>query len=595
MTAPLKLTAITLNGVGSYLHGERLEIRPLTLLCGTNGSGKSTWLRVLNLLRQSFEAGCLPFSLNVDDRVHNYEYTNAILTNQTAVGDIESERFVDFGPPGTIGLEFETSEDWTLETNGVASTVTEPNTAYGFIWYGKLPPRTRLSVRLTQRNRDMTDDVAAAVSQIAELTIGDGFKACFVRPALEETWRLECSSGILDGQNAGLDVVGLGTFVLEGLNPVPCDGTVTPFSDDFDQLLKRVTQRFRDVFAAFLSGCFYLSAVRVPHEYPSLRDWVFRGDEIRVPYPPGGRATREDHYFSFGDARYVGPHGEATFALERRFAYCPMDLLEADPVLDHHLPLMFESFASYWLDKLLDVRILLKDDSSAAKGSHFAGGVAESLSDPWTAEGRIPDGILSSDKPVVAEQIHSNNSIESPDVAWDYDPNDVVRFMHPCFGGEELVPPARLSAGFHQVAPIVIQCGLAFQNELVAIENPEVHLHPSLQLNLAEFLIRQAKSGKLILVETHSDLIIRRVMREILEEDIGIGQEAIRVYFSDLDTAVAGYRVSSLKRLRLDEAGRIDWPDGFLGDDLHESRRLFNVMYGIVQTEDMDDGSHEEK
>jgi len=43
MNAKLALRAITLRGIGSYLHGARLDIRPLMILCGTNGSGKSTW------------------------------------------------------------------------------------------------------------------------------------------------------------------------------------------------------------------------------------------------------------------------------------------------------------------------------------------------------------------------------------------------------------------------------------------------------------------------------------------------------------------------------------------------------------------------
>ena len=33
--APLRLHAITLHGIGSYRAAARLEIRPLTILCGT--------------------------------------------------------------------------------------------------------------------------------------------------------------------------------------------------------------------------------------------------------------------------------------------------------------------------------------------------------------------------------------------------------------------------------------------------------------------------------------------------------------------------------------------------------------------------------
>ena len=76
--APLVLTAITLMGIGSYMRGARLEVRPLTVLCGKNGSGKSTWLKALNLLRRSLDANALPWSFHVSDRaIDNIQVTNA--------------------------------------------------------------------------------------------------------------------------------------------------------------------------------------------------------------------------------------------------------------------------------------------------------------------------------------------------------------------------------------------------------------------------------------------------------------------------------------------------------------------------------------
>ena len=79
---------------------------------------------------------------------------------------------------------------------------------------------------------------------------------------------------------------------------------------------------------------------------------------------------------------------------------------------------------------------------------------------------------------------------------------------------------------------MIVQLGLMRQGELVGIENPEVHLHPSMQLRLAEMLIDHANSGRHILVETHSDLLIRRVIRAILAEEIV--QLRVQVYFVDL-------------------------------------------------------------
>ena len=38
----LALRSMTLRGIGSYFYGQRLDLRPLTVICGENGSGKST-------------------------------------------------------------------------------------------------------------------------------------------------------------------------------------------------------------------------------------------------------------------------------------------------------------------------------------------------------------------------------------------------------------------------------------------------------------------------------------------------------------------------------------------------------------------------
>jgi predicted ATPase len=51
----LRLDSMTLRGIGSYYDGAELKFRPLTVLCGTNGSGKSTWFNRLAMLQRSMD------------------------------------------------------------------------------------------------------------------------------------------------------------------------------------------------------------------------------------------------------------------------------------------------------------------------------------------------------------------------------------------------------------------------------------------------------------------------------------------------------------------------------------------------------------
>ncbi|MGO9915727.1 MAG: DUF3696 domain-containing protein, partial [Isosphaeraceae bacterium] len=100
----------------------------------------------------------------------------------------------------------------------------------------------------------------------------------------------------------------------------------------------------------------------------------------------------------------------------------------------------------------------------------------------------------------------------------------------------------------------------------------------------AEFLLRQAGIGKYMIVETHSDLVVRRVMRAVMAEELR--QEAVRLYFTRVDTESEHYRErgvasSVLERVEIDERGQIqNWPTGFMDDDIRESRRLLDIMYG---------------
>jgi hypothetical protein len=169
----------------------------------------------------------------------------------------------------------------------------------------------------------------------------------------------------------------------------------------------------------------------------------------------------------------------------------------------------------------------------------------------------------------------------------NFDEGDLRFFDNSCFVQEQ--GPPQFSSGFHQVMPIIMQIAMMQRGEVLAIENPEVHLHPSAQLKVAEFLMHQALGGKTIVVETHSDLIIRRLIRAILDEEIK--QEALNVQFVSLKTDETSRKsYSDSQSLRINDRDQIDnWPEGFMDDDLKESRRLFNIMYGRIRNGDAEE------
>jgi hypothetical protein len=242
--------------------------------------------------------------------------------------------------------------------------------------------------------------------------------------------------------------------------------------------------------------------------------------------------------------------------------------------------LVFETYYAAWLKRLLSVR--LTESSSQRR----------SAADYWIGD-EPPCGYLLDRSPDENRAKHFDvrelqTITTSGEIVSTRDRQDLRlnRFLsQPLTGGEMPAAPVSLSSGFHQVAPIIVQAGLMTANEVLCVENPEVHLHPVLQLDMAEFLVRNAAIGKYMVIETHSDLIVRRVIRAILEEQLP--QEAVRIYFTHLTTLSeptpreAPVVSSTLGPVEIDEQGRIrNWPDGFLDADVRESRRLLDVMYG---------------
>ena len=75
-----------------------------------------------------------------------------------------------------------------------------------------------------------------------------------------------------------------------------------------------------------------------------------------------------------------------------------------------------------------------------------------------------------------------------------------------------------VGVGTSQVLPIILEA-YAQHNKLIAIEQPELHLHPALQAELGDVFIESAlgENKNTFLLETHSEHLILRILRRIRE------------------------------------------------------------------------------
>ncbi|MBN8453059.1 DUF3696 domain-containing protein [Accumulibacter sp.] len=128
--------------------------------------------------------------------------------------------------------------------------------------------------------------------------------------------------------------------------------------------------------------------------------------------------------------------------------------------------------------------------------------------------------------------------------------------------------PSDVGVGISQVLPIVVGAVVPGAS-VVAIEQPELHIHPAMQVALGDLFIEGVKARKMsFLIETHSEHLMLRLLRRIRETSDGelllglpeVKPEDISVLYVDKDAG--GMRISSLP---IDDSGEFTerWPRGF--------------------------------
>jgi predicted ATPase len=119
--------------------------------------------------------------------------------------------------------------------------------------------------------------------------------------------------------------------------------------------------------------------------------------------------------------------------------------------------------------------------------------------------------------------------------------------------------------GVSQILPVIVLCYYAPEGSTLLLEQPEIHLHPAVQAGLADVLVDAVINRKIqIILESHSEHLLRRLQRRMAEEKIK--PEDTALYFCTVEKGE-----SRLIPLELDLFGNItNWPEGFFGDEFNE-------------------------
>jgi len=132
-----------------------------------------------------------------------------------------------------------------------------------------------------------------------------------------------------------------------------------------------------------------------------------------------------------------------------------------------------------------------------------------------------------------------------------------------------------LGLGISQVLPILVSLFSSKKDQMIAIEQPELHLHPRLQSELSDEFIKSAKNGASIIAETHSEHLLLRIMKRMRQTHEGtLEDETLKLTPDDVCLLYIDNdgEKTFITELELDEDGSLldPWPGGFFEEGFKE-------------------------
>ena len=199
-------------------------------------------------------------------------------------------------------------------------------------------------------------------------------------------------------------------------------------------------------------------------------------------------------------------------------------------------------FAPYWYDRFVD--------ESVAEARHFPGASAETFR-------KQLDGWLGSLFPGAEANVQYSAALSQMN----------LQFRLSALGSWRR--PSNIGYGLTYAFPILVALLAATENQVILIDSPESHLHPSAQSQMGRILASFSAAGVQIIVETHSDHLLNGVRLAV--RDRIVAPEDLRIhFFGGPDGNEHG-----VTRPRIGAGGEIyEWPEGFFDQGEKDLSRL---------------------
>jgi hypothetical protein len=138
------------------------------------------------------------------------------------------------------------------------------------------------------------------------------------------------------------------------------------------------------------------------------------------------------------------------------------------------------------------------------------------------------------------------------------------------------VTPHDVGVGLSQLIPVVT-ASVDQHGSLLLIEQPELHIHPRVQVGLGDLYLQASKKfGRNFLIETHSEALLLRIMKRIRQTQDG--ELPLDVQSASTDD-IAVYLIQNegkgvtVMQMRMNDRGEFlkPWPKGLFEESLRET------------------------
>ncbi|KQW98764.1 hypothetical protein ASC94_31210 [Massilia sp. Root418] len=540
MTSLIK--SLSLKNFKGFSDEVRIELRPLTLLFGANSAGKSSVLQALHYMREILERQ----NINADRTLQGGEAVDlggflTLVHGRDSQKQIEIAIEMELGASAIPDLvpdafeDWQTSDEdvwWLYETlQNIRSAVKTVAIRLRVGWNAQREQPVVQGYEIDANGEWCLKIAASADGRDAQMRINHS-NSIFMVDGPEGDQLLSLLNDFVNPEDLGQQDGG-GPEAQETKNS---PGKVSVLSSVFDMVNEAGMERPGDGLRAWLTG---------------FRGALPQLDQLLYIPAPGARGAANVYmvreFTAFLSWLTVGPALLLRDQLRQMRYIGPMRRIP---------PRGFEMS-------------LTKSDSAWSDG--MAGWETLSTGSQDLVE-RVSDWMQSCDK------LGTGYAVERK-AYQEFDPSHIVpQPVGPIRKRTQLVDEAGLAlhpqdvgVGISQVLPVVVaaQDGSA---SVVCIEQPELHIHPAVQVGLGDLFIDGAvNQGLSFLIETHSEHLILRLLRRIRE----VAEVADKALDQSLSPALIGVYCLSKRNgaVNIDEIPVTrqgdfakPWPQGFFDE-----------------------------